>query len=141
MDPPYRQQRDMAERLRLMRDVFLPRPDWVLSGSLDDWGGPIIALFDLVVFLQTPTEIHQSRLGDRETRRVGRDAVAPGGWRHAETEAFIEWASHYDDGTREGRNLPRHLVWLAALTCQVLRLDGTPPIPDLVNAMISPLAP
>ena len=24
---------------------------------------------------------------------------------HKEVEEFIEWASHYDDGTREGRNL------------------------------------
>jgi hypothetical protein len=27
----------VADRLRLMREVFLDRSDWVLSGSLDDW--------------------------------------------------------------------------------------------------------
>ena len=40
--PPYRQQRDIAERLRLMEDVFLPRADWVLSGSLASWSDPIM---------------------------------------------------------------------------------------------------
>ena len=33
--PPYRRQRDVADRLRLMREVFLDRSDWVLSGSLE----------------------------------------------------------------------------------------------------------
>ena len=120
--PPYREQRDVADRLRLMGEIFLGRSDWILSGSLDDWGGPVIPLFDLVVFLHVPTEIRLRRLRDREARHFGGDALAPGGWRHEETESFFEWASHYDDGTREGRNLPRHLAWLATLNCPVLRI-------------------
>src|SRR4029077_2410398 len=96
--PPYRRQSDVADRLRLMREVFLDRSDWVLSGSLDDWGGPVIALFDLVAFLYVPSDVRMLRLRDREARRFGHDAISPGGWRFQETEEFIEWASHYDDG-------------------------------------------
>jgi hypothetical protein len=58
--------------------------------------------------------------------------VAPGGWRHKDTEEFIEWASHYDDGDREGRSLARQQTWLAALLCPVLRLDGSRSLPELV---------
>ena len=99
--PPYRDKRDVADRLRLMREIFLDRPDWVLSGSFDGWGSSIIPFFDLVVFLSTPTAVRLQRLRIREAKRFGPEAVAPGGWRHQETEEFIEWASHYDDGTRE----------------------------------------
>ncbi len=123
--PPYTQRREVADRLRLMREMFLERPDWVLSGSLDDWGGAVISLFDLVVFLYVPTEIRLARLRDRETRRGLVD------------QDFIEWASHYDDGTREGRNLPRHEAWLKTLHCPVLRLDGTLTIADLVKEVIA----
>jgi adenylate kinase family enzyme len=66
--PPYRVQRDVAERLRLMEAMFLPRADWVLSGSLAGWGDPIIAKFDLVVFLRTPREIRLTRLRARPFR-------------------------------------------------------------------------
>ncbi len=66
--------------------------------------------------MYVPTEIRLRRLRDREARR---------GWDEGETEDFIEWASHYDDGMREGRNLPRHEAWLTTLRCPVLRLDGT----------------
>lgn len=122
--PPYQQQRDVADRLRLMKEMFLDRPDWVLSGSLAGWGDPIIPLLDLVVFLYVPTEIRLRRLRERETRR---------GWLD---EDFIEWASHYDEGTREGRNLPLHEAWLRALPCPVLRLDGTLPVAELVAKVL-----
>ena len=131
--PPYREMREFADRLRLMREVFLDQPDWVLSGSFDVWGSPIVPFFDLVIFLYVPTAIRLNRLRARESRRFGADSVGPGGWMHQQAEEFIEWASHYDDGTREGRNLARHQAWLAALPCRVLRLDGTRPLPELVK--------
>jgi hypothetical protein len=111
-----------------MNEMFLPRPSWILSGSLDPWGNPVTGLLDLVVFLLVPTEIRLARLRDREARR---------GWQHGETDDFLEWAAHYDDGTREGRNLPRHEVWLKTLHCPVMRLDGTLPVADLVQQVIA----
>jgi adenylate kinase family enzyme len=131
--PPYRVQGARADRLRLMEEVFLPRADWVLSGSLAGWGDPLIPKFDLVVFMKTPREVRLARLRAREATHFGADAVAPGGWRHDDTEAFVDWASHYEDGNREGRTLDKHLDWLAKLPCPVLRLDGSRPLPELVS--------
>jgi adenylate kinase family enzyme len=137
--PPYRQLRAVEDRLRLMGEMFLPRADWVLSGGLDGWGDALIPLFDLVVFLLVPNEVRMARLRDREARHFGADGVAPGGWRHAETESFIEWASHYEDGTREGRSLARHKVWLASLPGTVLQIDGTRPLRDLIDEIVTVL--
>ena len=55
-------------------------------------------------------------------------------------DEFIEWASHYDDGTREGRNLARHEAWLATLSCPLLRLDGGKSTPELVGQTLDALA-
>jgi adenylate kinase family enzyme len=85
--PPYRDKREAADRLRLMREVFLDRPDWILSGSLDGWGAPIVALFDLVVFVYVPTAIRLERLRAREARRLG--AVAYGGSMNPAMEEFL----------------------------------------------------
>ena len=138
-DPPYQQVRHVADRLRLMREMFLDRSDWVLSGSLDEWGGAVIALFDLVVYLTVPTDVRLERLRKREARRIG-GSVGPDDPRWRESEDFIEWASHYDDGTREGRNLQRHVAWLATLHCRVIRLDGTRATDDLVRMTLAELA-
>ena len=52
----------------------------------------------------------------REAAHFGPDAIEPGGYRHREYEEFVEWASHYDDGTREGRNRQQQEAWLARLS-------------------------
>jgi adenylate kinase family enzyme len=137
--PPYRKTRPIADRLRLMGEMFLDRADWVLSGTLADWDDTVARRLDLVVFLRVPTEIRIARLRVREARHFGADAVAPDGWRHAETEDFVAWASHYDDGSREGPSLKRHETWLASLTCPVLRLDGTRATADLVGTVAAAL--
>jgi adenylate kinase family enzyme len=140
-NPPYQEKRTVADRLRLMREIFLDREGWILSGSLDGWAAPIVPLFDAVVFVLAPTEVRLKRLRDREARHFGADAVSLEGWRYRETEEFIEWASHYNDGSREGRNLMRHEAWLTTLICPIMRLDGTRPTPDLVSEVIAAFAP
>jgi len=135
-NPPYDRERDHADRLRLVHELFFDRPDWIVSGSLDGWGDALIASLDLVVFLSVAKEVRLARLKARETAHFGADAVAPGGYRHRECEEFIEWASHYDDNTREGRNRKRQEAWLALLPCPVLRLDGAMPIDSLVDRVM-----
>ncbi|TYO62764.1 hypothetical protein FXV83_31165 [Bradyrhizobium hipponense] len=135
--PPYQTTRPASERLHLMREMFLPRLDWVLSGSVTGWGEELVPFFDRVVFVAAPREIRLMRLRAREAAHFGADAVAPGGWRHDETEAFVEWASHYEAGDREGRNLAKHDAWLAGLSCPVVRVDGSRPLADLVEQLCS----
>jgi adenylate kinase family enzyme len=135
--PPYRDLRPAADRLRLMLELFLPRAEWVLSGSLQGWGDPIISHFDIVVFLYTAKDLRLQRLRAREAARYGNDAVAPGGWRHQDTEDFIAWASHYDEGNKVSRTLEKHQAWLASLPCPVIRLDGTSALPELVRQVVA----
>lgn len=132
-EPPYRTLRERADRLRLMHEMFVPRAGWILSGSLSGWGDPLIPHFDWVVFLVTARDVRLQRLRAREEARFGSEAVAPGGWRHAEFQEFIGWASHYEDGEQVSRNLVAHQAWLANLPCPVLRLDGARPLPELVG--------
>ncbi|MCP3391055.1 hypothetical protein NLM27_19925 [Bradyrhizobium sp. CCGB12] len=135
--PPYQTTRPAAERLRLMRELFLPRLDWVLSGTVTGWGDELVLFFDLVVFVVAPRELRMRRLQAREATHFGADAVAPGGWRHKETASFVEWASHYEAGDREGRSLAKDEAWLAGLPCPVVRVDGSRPLADLVEQLCS----
>jgi adenylate kinase family enzyme len=132
-DPPYQQQRDAARRLALLEELMGERRGWVLSGSLMGWGDPLIRRFDLVVWLDAPTEVRLARLVARERARYGRAAIAPGGAMHAEHHAFLDWAASYDTRTDDGRGRARHRQWLAALPCPVVRLDGNRPARALVR--------
>ena len=137
--PPYRELRPKEDRLRLMREMFLARSEWVLSGGVQGWADEVATMFDLIVFLRAPTDLRLTRLRAREARTFGVNAVAPGGWREKEFEEFIDWASRYDDGTAEGRNLPRQLAWLKTLRAPVLRLDGSRQISELTGEILDAL--
>jgi adenylate kinase family enzyme len=135
--PPYKIKREIADRLRLMQDMFLPRADWVLSGALDSWGSSLVQHFDAAVFVDTPADIRLARLAVREATRFGQNAVRPGGWRHPEATEFLEWASHYDDGTVPGRSRARHEAFIATLPCPLLRVDGSQPVTDNVSDILN----
>lgn len=135
--PPYREKREVAERLSALREAFAAaRGGWVLSGCVGDWGAPLIPLFDRVVYVETATEIRLERLQAREAAVFGAAAVGPGGERREEHVEFLAWASRYEHGDRPGRSRARHEAWLAALRCPVLRVDGRRPVAALVDEVV-----
>lgn len=133
--PPYTTKRDEAERLRLMREVFLGRDAWALSGTLMGWGDPLIESFDAVVFLSVDNDARMERLRLREAIRYGA-SIEPGGTHEAAHRAFMDWASGYEDPDFDGRNRARQEQWLANLPCPVLRLDGSRPVDELVTDIV-----
>ena len=86
-EPPYRVKREISDRLRLMRELFLPRSGWVLSGSLIGWAKEIEPCFDAVIFISTPTAIRLDRIRQREELRYGVSSTSVGG-RHYEGRAL-----------------------------------------------------
>jgi adenylate kinase family enzyme len=136
-DPPYQHTREIPARLQLLRDAMSRTSGgWVLSGSLDGWGDPLVPLFDFVVFLLVPTAVRLLRLREREHARYGQEALAPGGRLHEQHQAFLQWAAAYDHGTQEGRSRPRHEAWLARLPCPVLRFEGARSVEPTLNRIL-----
>ena len=118
-DPPYVERRPESDRLALMREVFVPREAWVLSGSMVDWGDAVVDECDAIVFL---TLDPQERLGRLEAREVHRRAGR--GFDSTAWEGFLDWARGYDDPAFDGRSRLAHEKWLAERHHPVLRLDG-----------------
>lgn len=135
-DPPYREKREVPERLARIRAEQARTGRWVLSGTLDGWAESVSRDAELIVFLEVPTEVRVERLRSRERARFG-DALLPGGAMHEHHREFIEWAAAYDGGTLPGRNRPRHERWLAGLDKPFLRLDGTFSTDHLVASIIA----
>ena len=140
-DPPFQASRPIPERLAMLEAAFAAAPGgWVLSGSLDGWGDPLIPRFERVIFLAAPTELRLQRLAERERRRYG-PAIEPGGPLHGHHLDFMAYAAGYDtgvfSGALRGRHLARHEAWLAALPCHVLRLDGGQPTEVLADAVLA----
>ncbi len=135
-DPPYREKRDVPERLRGIRAEQARTGRWVVSGTLDNWAEGVTAEAELIVFLEAPTQLRLERLRAREQARFGA-SLRPGGAMHEIHLEFIAWAAHYEDGTQPGRSRPRHERWLAGLAVPVLRLDSRQSVDALVAAVLA----
>ena len=128
--------REPEARERLLESTLSAERDWVLAGSIDGWNNNFEQNFGHVIFLYLEPAKRMNRLRQREIDRFGEAAIAPGGSQHEHATYFLDWAAHYDDGTREGRSLPRHETWMKNLTCPVLRLNTEASVPDLVQTAL-----
>jgi RimJ/RimL family protein N-acetyltransferase/adenylate kinase family enzyme len=133
-DPPFREKRELTERLALLRAQLAGHDEFVLTGSLSGWGDALIELLDGVVLLEAPPGVRLGRLEVRERQRYG-TAIGPGGARHEAHRDLMRWAAAYDASTMPGRNRVRDNAWIAATGLPVLRLDGTRPLSDLVGEL------
>ncbi|WP_040685511.1 AAA family ATPase [Nocardiopsis baichengensis] len=131
-EDPYTVKRDSRDRVRLMHEIFLPRPAWVLSGSVMGWGERIVDRLEGIVFLELDPGVRLKRLKSREYRRYGA-RIDPGGDRQSNHEEFMDWARRYDDQDFDGRSRRRHEEWLASLDCPLLRLDASDELALLVK--------
>jgi adenylate kinase family enzyme len=123
-DPPYRHPRERTERQRLLMEALSGTPRWVLAGSLAGWGDVATSLFDLAVFVVTPTALRLERLRAREANRFGSRLLETGDM-YQQHQDFLVWASQYDDGGMDMRSRRLHEQWLLHLPCPVVRVDGS----------------
>jgi adenylate kinase family enzyme len=127
-DPPFTVKRSATERVALLSAFLQQHPLSVLSGSVMDWSPDLEDGFEAVIFLYVETSARLRRLEHREIERNGQV-----------NQAFLDWASQYDQGTREGRSLRRHETWLAARSCPVIRICGDHPLASLIARVVSEL--
>ena len=126
--------REPDVRERLLHASLSSATEWILSGSIDGWKSEIENRFSHLIFLYLEPTLRMQRLRQREVDRFGEAALAPGGSQREDATYFLTWASHYDDGTREGRSLPRHEAWMKGLSCPLLRLNSALSVSDLVQS-------
>ncbi len=122
-NPQYTKKHPKEERLELMRKDIAEADNVVISGSLTDWGDPLIPQFTLVIRLVADTEIRIARLRKREKEAFG-NRIAPGGDMYENHEAFIEWAKGYDTGGLDSRSKAKHDEWQKLLMCRQIVLNG-----------------
>ena len=120
-DPPYTTKRDKTERLALLTDALRDEP-WVLSGAVDSWSDELEKSFDAIVFLFVPHDVRMERLRVRELEQLG-----------SIDRDFMEWAAKYDTPGTDVRSLESQTAWLAARTCPILRIEGTPTPADSLS--------
>ena len=138
-DPPYVKSLPHEERVKMLDAAMQEHAKCVISGSLCGWGDVFIPTFDLVVFVDTPTNMRIERIEKREQERFG-ERVRPGGDMYENHLAFVEWAKTYDTNSPPERCRKLHEGWFKQLPCPLLRVDGGKPVDKLLDQIIAEVA-
>ena len=131
-DPKYTSKREPSERQRLLAEAIEKAERCVISGSLCGWGDMFIPKFELVILVETPTEVRIERLKQREFNHFG-DRILPGGDMYQNHIEFLEWAARYDTAGVEQRSRALHAEWLKKVNCPVILVDGTKPVSEILK--------
>lgn len=137
-DPPYREKFPVNERQQRLLEAIQDFEGWIIAGSMDSWGVPILDRIDVVIFLYVPSVVRIQRLRQREAQRYGK-RIMLGGDLHLQHNKFLEWAAQYDEGILEGRNQRRHEDWLKSLNCPIIRFNGDYSLDYLLTETVSRL--
>jgi adenylate kinase family enzyme len=121
-DPPFAIKRTPDARNRLIRSALVGENNWVLGGSVLNWGDEVFPPFDLIVFLWLPPEIRMARLETREASRYG-ETIRTDPARKKQYDEFMAWAADYDKVTGlSKRNIAAHEHWLNRQSAPVLEI-------------------
>ena len=138
-DPPFQEKHPPEHRIATIRAAIQGHRGWVLSGSLLSWGGPLVPLFELAVFVTLDPVERMRRLLVRERARYG-SRIEAGGDLEGSCREFLDWAATYDDpDSPHGRSRANHERWIGELPCPVLRLDSIEPLDVMVERTIRTL--
>ena len=134
-DPPFQRIRPLDVRVSMLGEA-LQATQWVLSGSVCDWGSHFSSQFDLAIFLSVPNDVRIERLRKRELERYGRLLEEDEEFKKQNRE-FMDWAGRYETGGMDVRSRVVHEAWISILPCPVLRLDGLESVEERLSRIES----
>ncbi|WP_291148000.1 AAA family ATPase [Flavobacterium sp. UBA7680] len=135
-ETPFTIRRDPDKRNSTIKSDLENQENWILGGSIFEWGEKVFPDFDLVIFLYIPPEIRMERLKKREFERYG-NVIFTQPERIKQFEEFMAWACDYDDSKGiASRNLKAHKNWLTTLESPILKISGDLTVSQRIELII-----
>lgn len=130
-DEPFSKKRAPIERNLLLQNDLRNEKNWILGGSIIDWGLDLKP--DLIVFLLVEKQIRIERIKKREFEVYG-EIIYKNEDRAKKFEKFLAWASDYDDDTGIAkRTLKAHESWLNKSKSPIVRIIGEKTVDESIQ--------
>lgn len=132
-DPSYTfsNPRSKEEAIQLLEEKISRNNRFVFAAVKGNYGGRLIASLDHIVLIEVPKQIRSKRVRDRSYQKFG-DRILPGGDLY---DIESKWFSLTD-------SRPDTYVsdWLETVNCPVIRIDGTLPVENNLDYIVSELS-
>lgn len=120
--------RSKEEVIRLLEEKIERNNRFVFAAVKGDYGDKLIASLDHIILISVPKEIRKQRVRDRSFSKFG-ERILPGGDLYEKETA---WFSLTD-----GRPEDYTEKWLATVDCPVICIDGTLPVQQNIDYLVS----
>ncbi|MBR6030034.1 MAG: AAA family ATPase [Clostridia bacterium] len=127
---PFSGPRSKDEVIRLLEEKISDNPRFVFAAVKGDYGDRLIASLDVIILVDVPKEVRSQRVRNRSYLRFG-ERIMPGGDLYDQETA---WFTLTD---RRPENYTAK--WLETVNCPVIRIDGTLPVEENVEYLVSVL--
>ena len=120
--------RSKEEVIRLLEERIRENKRFILASVRGDYGGRLIASLDHIVLIEVPKQVRSRRVRERSYQRFG-DRILPGGDLYDQEN---KWFSLTDS-----RPATYVTDWLETVDRPVIRIDGTLPVGENVDYLVS----
>lgn len=124
----YASPRTREEVEKLLFHEIKSHENFVFASVKGDYGEAILPFFRYVVWIEVPRNIRLQRVRNRSFQKF-RDRILPGGDLYEPEEWFFDFVKSRAEDTVD--------QWVQTLDCPVIRVDGTKPVEDNVDFVIS----
>lgn len=125
---PYSVARSREECLALMLADIEKYNAFILSAVTGNFGKEINAMYECAVFMSAPLEIRLERISQRSRKQHG-ERVCEGGDMFDQQNGFYDFVA--------SRSLSATENWAETLLCPVIRVDGTKPVYENAEWIVS----
>ena len=132
-DPSYTFSSPRSEEdvIRLLEEKISENNRFIFAAVRGNYGDRLIASLDYIVLIEVPKQIRSKRVRDRSYQKFG-DRILPGGDLYDKEN---KWFSLTD-----GRPETYVTDWLETVNCPVIRIDGTLPVENNLDYIVSELS-
>ncbi len=122
--------RSEEEVIRLLEERISGNNRFVFAAVKGNYGDKLTASLDHIVLVEVPKQIRSRRVRDRSYQKFG-DRILPGGDLHDKEEKWFSLTDSRPDAYVTD--------WLETVDCPVIRIDGTRPVEENVDYLVSVL--
>ena len=131
-DPSYvfSSPRSKEEVIRLLEERIARDGRFVFAAVKGDYGDLLLSSLQAVVLVEVPRPVRHQRVRERSFRKFG-DRMLPGGDLYEQEERWFKMV--------DSRPEDHVTQWLEKVECPVIRVDGTLPVSENVEALVTAL--
>ena len=123
--------RSEEEVVRLLEEKITANNRFIFAAVRGNYGDKLVSSLDHIVYIEVPKQVRGQRVRDRSYQKFG-DRMLPGGdLFEKENRWFALTDSRTDDYVTD---------WLEQVDCPVIRIDGTRPVEENADYLVSVLS-